>query len=329
MLNAAVELKRHLRNLDRVGPRQYQGTLKILLTFLSESPLYRSLIDTMRAGAGQFDADAWVEGIFEARRGHYELPDEESARMTVLLRLMQQLAEDTKPEGFGAYHLAMGANPPDAVRAVTHHIVAPLVDFLLAQLGTESETLHVLRRFQRYVEWFHRDRLFEECDGEDGRGEKAYDDALREFLFSEGVDYPYSQPHSASGIADVLAGAETDDPLICEVKLFRGTKSRLAQGFTQAENYARDYGKPVGHLVVINLTDKRLLLPSDEADAWPPRVVSGSGITIFIVVVQGKRLLPASKQTMPQTVEVSRDELVTPPEDGPDTTSPVAAGAVG
>jgi len=62
---------------------------------------------------------------------------------------------------------------------------------------------------------------------------------LRRFLFEQGIDYPFSQPRSASGQSDVVAMVDEDDPLICEVKLYNGrnsSKRYVAKGVQQATN---------------------------------------------------------------------------------------------
>jgi hypothetical protein len=192
-------------------------------------------------------------------------------------------------------------------------VVLPLVNYLLAQLGTASEMLHHLARFKRQVEWFEQGPLYERYQGDTQRGEDVYDTALRRFLFAQGIDYPFSQPRSASGKADVIAGVESDDPLVCEVKLFNGKShgiSYLAKGVNQAIRYAHDYGKAVGHLVVVNLSDSKLLLPNDDPEeASPPRIVT-QGVTVFMVVVQGRPLPSASKEGTLPAVDVTRERLV-------------------
>jgi hypothetical protein len=52
---------------------------------------------------------------------------------------------------------------------------------------------------------------------------------------------PFSQARSASGLSDVLAELDSDDPLVCEVKVFDGagrSKHHLATGVGQVLHYA-------------------------------------------------------------------------------------------
>jgi hypothetical protein len=126
---------------------------------------------------------------------------------------------------------------------------------------------------------------------------------------------PFSQAKSASGESDVLTDLDTDDPLVCEVKIYGAgrTKRSLAGGVHQAISYASDYGKQVAYLVIINLSGKPLSLPSDDdPKLWPPRITV-AGTRVYLIAV---RALPpvasASKLGKPAPVTITRDDLVDP-----------------
>ena len=76
-----------------------------------------------------------------------------------------------------------------------------------------------------------------------GLGEAHLDRVLREALFDGGLDFPFSQPDSPSGRADVVSLDDSEDPLVLEVKVFdpdRGKgRSHLRQGFHQVLRYAQ------------------------------------------------------------------------------------------
>jgi hypothetical protein len=199
------------------------------------------------------------------------------------------------------------------LRAATTAIVEPLVNYLEETLGSSSDILYLLEKYRRRVEWFEQARLYEAAQGDRRVGETAIDRDLRQFLFDQGVDYPYSQPASASGKADVVSELESDDPLVCELKLYDGDSyglPYLAQGANQAFRYARDYGKPAAYLVVANMSDQRLDFPSDaDPREWPPRL-SVAGVVLFFVAVQVKPLSVASKQRGASTRPISRADLL-------------------
>jgi microcompartment protein CcmL/EutN len=110
-----------------------------------------------------------------------------------------------------------------------------------------------------------------------------------------------------------VAGLEGDDPLVLELKLYDGVDYGVAyvgQGVTQAYRYAEDYGKSVAHLVIANLSDEVLDLPSDGGEGdWPPRLQVGN-VTIYLVVVQVRPLKSASKQGKAQVKTVARKDLL-------------------
>ena len=121
-------------------------------------------------------------------------------------------------------------------------------------------------------------------------GEASLDQELRASLFEGGIDYPFSQPSSPSGEADIVALLGSDDPLVLEVKVFdpdlsKG-KSHLRQGFHQVLRYANDYNQSLGYLVVFNCSDRQGVVSSDEESGaeFPPRITYG-GKTFFVIPI--------------------------------------------
>lgn len=328
---AAQELKRHFDNLQQANYGQYQGDLNILRDFLVSAPIFRALIENLKGTLPAFDADEWITmHIAEARKGQHRWPDDEPRKMLVLMRAIERMVDGgDNPTSWGQL-LSFGRNFNEGVNRVTREVVFPLVSYFLAQLGTESEVLHLLARFKRSLEWFDQADLYRRYESDTQKGEDVYDTALRRFLFAEGIDYPFSQPKSASGKADVIAAVESDDPLVCEVKLFNDGSygvPYVAKGLQQVVRYAHDYGKAVGHLVVVNLSEAKLVLPSDSADgSAPPRIVT-QGVTVFLLVVQGRPLASASTERKSRTIDISRNELVVLEHSEPTGTNPDPAEA--
>jgi len=119
--------------------------------------------------------------------------------------------------------------------------------------------------------------------------EQAVDDSLREYLFDQGIEYPFSQPLSESGRADIVADVGEVKPLVLEIKLFdpdRGyARPYIAKGFRQALSYADDYGQNAGYLVIFNCTPKRIIFQTDALDnLWPPRLQVGHTTILLIVI---------------------------------------------
>ena len=196
------------------------------------------------------------------------------------------------------------------------YIAGPLFDFLREQVAAEGSVLYIMERYVRRVEWFDRDVLYARAMADTRHAEDIYDTDLRRFLFSEGINMPFSQPRSASGLSDVLADLHTEDPLVCEVKLFdaasRG-KHHLASGVTQAIAYASDYGKQAAYLLIINLSGRPLSLPSEGSDPknWPPHITI-AGVRIHLVTVRALPAPGASRQGKPAPITLTYDDLVNP-----------------
>jgi hypothetical protein len=173
-----------------------------------------------------------------------------------------------------AHAVSSGTNMNDMWREFAERILRPLFDYIDERVGAESSVLYILERYVRRVEWFERNDLYQSYLANRQNGEKVYDRDLRKFLFSEGINMPFSQAKSASGLSDVLTDLDTDDPFIGEVKLFDADnhgKRVLATGVNQATQYAQDWRKTTGYLVIINLSGRPLELPTDgPKDAWPP-----------------------------------------------------------
>jgi hypothetical protein len=308
------ELQRLFDGLKRTGYRQYKTHLRYVHELLERSARFRAIFDLLGANTSEFDVDAWVEGrVFSARDTCHEWPASETQRLRVLRRILERAAteEGIQPTGLG-HKFEFGRDLNEQAQAVTRHVVVPLLEYLNTRLGTESEILHHLERMRRQIEWFEQERLYEQFIAAPSKGEDGYDRRVREFLFAEGIDFPFSQPSGPSGRADVIGRLETNDPLVCEIKLYDGGRygvPYVQQGLGQAIRYAHDYGKASAHLVVFNLSEERLQLPSDEpADTLPPRLLV-EGVTVFMVVVQAKPIPSASKDRR-ELREISRERLV-------------------
>ena len=166
--------------------------------------------------------------------------------------------------------------------------VAPIVDFLTEGLSMESQVLALLVRYKRFKEWFDREEFFENYERY-GRSEDYVDMDLRKFLFTNGIEHPFSTPKSPSGRTDIIANLDTNDPLVMEVKILDAQKgygkSRVSDGFAQCVKYADDYNKNVGYYVIYNADehDKEVVFESDNPTS--PTKIAYNGKSYFILVI--------------------------------------------
>lgn len=310
-----VAIRERFRRLMTAHYEDFGHQLDLTTDWISKQPALVAILAAAERIEPELDYDGWLKGLTN-RRMTWPARTEEG-KATLVWKLMKYLAtDDISPNDWRMMLHTFASRLGEAPREMTERLLAPLFDFFTERVGMDSNILHVLNRYVRQVEWFDRDALHADYLLETRRGEEIYDRHMRKFLFSEGINMPFSQAKSASGLADVLTDLEAEDPLVCEMKLFDADnhgKRVIAAGLNQLTHYAGDYGKTVAYLVVINLSGRALELPTDgEPDAWP-RYVELGGVRTYLVPV---RALPpeasASKLGKAAPVVVSRSELINP-----------------
>jgi len=206
----------------------------------------------------------------------------------------------------------LGTRQSLAYSQFTKMFVVPLYHYLVDQLEASSMMLYILLRYKRWAEWFEAEKLrwIYSNDGEGG-----LDRDLRRFLFESGIDYPYSQPQSPGGRADIVAGLETDDPLVLEVKIWDSNKGykkdRCCDGLRQVMDYADRYGKDRGYVVVFNLDPEPVeFVGPIDTDEWPPRLEHGGKTYYFIAVDIAEQMEPVSQRDKGKPVKTYTVPLV-------------------
>jgi hypothetical protein len=300
--------------------------VRLVTGWLDKQPALRAILAEAERTEPELAPDALASTLLDGGTGlarQFRWPSQtEDGRAVIIWQLMRRItAEDA--DGTDSVHIVMRYGRPvsdernydDIWREFAERILRPLFDYLGERIGAESTILYVLERYVRRVEWFDRDDLHARAMQDTRNAENVYDADLRRFLFSEGINMPFSQAKSASGLSDVLTDLDTDDPLVCEVKIFdadnRG-KRHLASGVNQAISYASDYGKKVAYLLIINLSGRPLALPSDDdPKVWPARITVAD-IRVYLIAVRALPTASASKLGKPAPVTITHDDLVDP-----------------
>ncbi|MGH3252545.1 MAG: hypothetical protein ACRDOI_40900 [Trebonia sp.] len=324
-LQAALRT-RHKR-LNGANAWQIHDEIRLVVSWVGTQPALQAILAEAEQTEPGLDFLRWENRL---RNAHQQLTwpcHTEAGRASLAWRLLERIArlppgspssQFRQQQGPVLEHARALSAAPDGnihilTRQFTEHIVSPLFDFLLEQVAAEGSLLYILGRHVRRVEWFDRDDLYTRAMQDTRKTEEVYDTDLRRFLFSEGINMPFSQARSASGLSDVLADLDTEDPLVCEMKIFDAasrSKRHLASGANQVLQYATDYGKQAGYLVITNLSGRPLNLPSEESPkTWPPRVTV-AGVCIYLIAVRALPTLPASKQGKPAPVTISYDDLI-------------------
>lgn len=309
------DLSRLLTSLTRAGHDQYSTHLRHLYDYIQTHPMIGGVVQELKAASADFDIAVWSDSQFsDDSYGRVRWPTRETDCLRAYWYLIENCLGDdpTDPAAFAQRIRPSGGGLNEDVRTFGELVVLPVVEYLVTRIESHSTALYLLERFRRRVEWFERDSLHHQYEANRARGEALYDGHLRLFLFDQGVDYPFSQPRSASGAVDVVANITTADPLVCEIKLFddQGYRaSYLAKGVRQSVRYARDWGTSVAHLLIVNLSAARLQLPSDHEHTSPPRLLV-QGITVFLCVVDALPSASASRDKREVRV-IRREDLVT------------------
>ena len=323
------------RRLRDTPWRQFPSELLCFRSFIEATPAFKAILDSAMTDRS-FEPERWLEeALPEDKGGDFDWPQNENNRLRVKWYLIerwtteysQQVLQEvvrSRPQLYPLYDLfdfadriSFESGYTDNVQWICDNVVEWILEYIQARLATSSEVLYLLERYRMRTEWFEQDRLYVAYQGDTARGEDIYDRDLRRYLMDQGIDYPFSQPKSGAGRADVVGLLDTNDPLICEIKLFDGGKSKnisyLATGFHQAVSYAQTYNKPHAYLVAFNLTNRPLSFPNDDPKDFPPRL-HVANVTVFLITVQALPLPSASERGRITPIAITREHLVFPTE---------------
>ena len=313
--NLRVHLQERRNRLYRTGFRTYDAELLYLLQFLNDNPFTRSLIEVLDASTA-IDFDQWVAE--QPRMADVQFPPSEEGRAKVCYRILQRCLNNENGNEWLLWGRTFSSETKydPMLRDFTEAVVDPFVNFLHDQIDDRGNVLYLIERFKLKAEWFRRKELYLLYQGDTSVGEASLDQELRASLFEGGVDYPFSQPSSPSGKADIVALLGSDDPLVLEVKVFDPDRSKdrshLRQGFHQVLRYANDYNQSIGYLVIFNCSDKQLIISSEVASEAeiPPRLTYG-GKTVFVIPIDiHPETASASKEKPASRLTIDYKELI-------------------
>jgi hypothetical protein len=299
--NLRVQLQERRNRLYKAVHETYQNELKYLLDFINKTPYLKGLVQELTASEPAINWPAWKAAHFQSDRS-FELPDNEIALAKICYGMVCESAQ-TKEAAWG-YGLCAGRgrgnNIDSYLRSFTEVFAQPFFDYLHNKIDEGNNVVYLLEKYKRRTEWFHADELFGRVLADPSHSEDVLDENLREYLFDQGIEYPFSSPRSPSGRADVVADAGEDKPLVLEIKIFDPDRSYdktyVRKGFRQIYDYCGDYNQTAGYLVVFNCSNFNLVLTTAQQGGWPPRICVGHRI-IFTVVVDLKQPdRPASKR---------------------------------
>lgn len=270
-------------------PTSVISELAIFFEFVNKHSILAHTMDELKINLPSFD-----EWYSRMRQLHGTIwPKTELEKMKVCLVFLENAMSEERKKS--PWNIGCLISPRSATKLTEgtsfflEQFFEPLYEYLDSKIEEQCVVLHILQRFKFKSEWFKKESLFNEYQEKkkSREGEKILELRLREYLFDQGIDYPFSQIESPSGRADVLSQLETNDPLVLEVKIFdpemNYSKSYIKKGLEQCIKYCNDFNKDVGYLVVFNpsKSDLRFEINKDEN---PQRILVG-GKRIFLISV--------------------------------------------
>ncbi|NEA68989.1 hypothetical protein [Streptomyces sp. SID12488] len=314
-----VAVRERLRKLMTAPYSSASHEVHLAVTWINSQPALKGLLEEASQAEPGVDRERFRAGMTRGRR--FVWPSRtEQGRATLVWELVQEIAskEASNPDvGLQtAIGYSMQQRHQDSWREFAEDILQPLFDYLSERVGSESSILHTLERYRTRIEWFDREELYARFDADRANGEEVYNLDLQRFLFLEGDHITHAKPRSASGEADLIGDLDGREPLVCDGKIFDGSgrgKGYLVKGLHQVVKYAHDYAQHTAYLVIYNITDKLLELPTDGTPgAWPP-YTEISGVRVYFIHV---RVLPptttASKAGKATRVTLTHDDLTNP-----------------
>ena len=315
LLDLRVRLQQRRDRVHMTDYRHYETELQLFLQFLDNNPYLRALLCTLDASE-ETDFEQWKKNVAESHSSPF--PPSETARAKLCLSILKECAYDPNAQAALSWAslFSHGRDLNEMTNDLNEAVLDPFFNYLDDRIDDTGNVLYQLQRFKRKAEWFRQQDLHKMYRDDTGSGEKNLDRVLREALFDGGVDFPFSQPDSPSGRADIISLDDSDDPLVLEAKVFdpgrsRG-KSHLRQGFHQVLRYANDYQQNVGYLVAFNCSGNQLVWPSEDSSdgEFPPRLMH-DGKTFFLIAIDiATDRESASKERPSDRVEISRSELI-------------------
>lgn len=318
--NLRYKLQKRVRRLNSTERGMFNLYLKHFWGFIEDNPVFMGILQDLgnRCPSAENVADRIVNG--EALFGETEL---EHAVISYFLIKKCIESDDNQIVINIGYRYDHTRNFNEQLEFFRETFIEPFYEYIDEQLDDQKAILALLRRYKHKCEWFQRDDLYEMAENETQKGEKNLALHLYEYLHDQGLDFTI-EPHSISGVADLVAAQNTDDPLIADTKIFNTERSKgksyIIKGFNQVYIYTMDYNEPFGYLVIYKTCAKDLRFALSNQTQSVPFVVHNNK-TIFLITID---IFPhdstASRRGSLQSVEITEEDLITITEENDVTT---------
>jgi len=274
------QFKNRAQTVLNVGNVNFKE-VKYFYDFLEENSLFKGLLKGLESI--DFDVKTYIDEM-KAKHNLYNYPERHEEKIILFNYIIRAFLRKEIDEN---YFMGMMKNSPkDLYGGIINKFFIPVYDYFCERIKSSENMLYLLDRYRHRTEWFHKERLLERIKSKRNREDILTKD-LQEYLHNQGIDFPFSTPSSPSGEVDLVGLIDTSNPLVLEVKLFdlesSYDKKYIRQGLWQAYKYARDYGKPIGYLLIFNL-DKRDI-EFEMLDGESVKSIQIGGKIIYILCV--------------------------------------------
>jgi hypothetical protein len=211
------------------------------------------------------------------------------------------------------YNILGGSDFEKKKQNIIEGYFTPIFYYLHDKLDKSNSTIYLLEKYKRRTEWFTYQKLLETYSKADKNYEQIFEDDLRQFLFDQGIDYPFSTPKSTSGRSDIIGAIDTEDPIVIEIKVIDKKrtygKQRIIKGFSQVIKYTNDYNKDVGYLVVFNVDKAEVNFDLNEKSKLFPPMLTINNKTYFFIIINLSSGSQASKIGKIEVITITENEL--------------------
>lgn len=232
------KLQKRVRRLNSANFEQFPFLLRSFLRYLDDTPILTGVRDELLARAATHEPKASVDRIL-AGQTQYAVAETEAAAMGYLL--LVKYAEDPEQNGvrkIGRLY-SHGSKYDEMLDRLREVFLEPFYEYLDEHIDDQQAILYFLRRYKHRCEWFQADRLRTLLESDTQQGERALAFDVYEFLHREGIDF-HIEPHSASGIADMVADQVGEDRVIADAKIFWPEKGKGKAG--SGRRFPRAFG---------------------------------------------------------------------------------------
>lgn len=314
MKNLRVRLQERRDAVLRADYNYLESHLKTFLSFISSKPPLIAITEKLKKELSAQEKNEIMKLLDDPHGEQIELSSDENKRAAHLLQMAFFLTDekylgsaDQKLSTLFGYEYIQ-----DSCNHYTEHLFNPLYYYYDEKLDDSDVLLYLFFKYKRLCEWFKRGKLYKAVEENPGKRESLLDSNLREFLFKEGVDFPFSKPETPKGKADVVINIE-ERPLPIEIKLFDDQsykKDYLRKGFTQALHYANDYNQSIGYLIVFNLSNKLLQFGNNSTENYFPYIEIQNKAIFIIPIDLHPILVSASQDKNLEIVNIDEKDLI-------------------